>query len=398
MLRVNEPDSLKNPSPVRSIGVVGGGQLARMMIPAAIELGLTVKVLATSPSESAAQVSPHVVIGAHDDHRAVTSFARAVDVLTFDHEHVPTHFLEQLEADGVPVRPGPKALMYAQDKLAMRQRLTELGHPCPRWWRIESAADLEKALREAGGELVLKTARGGYDGKGVMIVRSLSDAEDWLSRGAPLLAEEKVPFVRELSAQVARRPGGESETYPVVESEQANGICFRVSAPAPGLDCERDAQIRDLAKAIARDLGVVGMLAVELFEYPDGRVAVNELAMRPHNTGHWSMDGAVTGQFEQHLRAVADLPLGATEPLAEGAVMVNLLGAEREDLVAGAALAVACDPEVKVHLYGKEVRLGRKVGHVTIVGDDAEVRSRALEAAARIVHTTHDSQHEREHT
>lgn len=372
-------------SAARTIGVVGGGQLARMMIPAAIELGLTIKVLATDPAESAAQVSSHVSIGAHDDADAVTEFARTVDVLTFDHEHVPTDILLALEKEGIAVRPGPSALVYAQDKLKMRERLTELGHPCPRWWRIESEKDLAAALADAGGELVLKTARGGYDGKGVMLVSSVDDARDWLNRGAALLAEEKVPFVRELSAQVARRPGGETVTYPVVESEQSNGVCFRVSAPAPHLEGQRALGIESLAKAIANDLGVVGMLAVELFEYPDGRVAVNELAMRPHNTGHWSMDGAVTGQFEQHLRAVADLPLGATKPIAQGAVMVNLLGGTRDDLVAGAALAVERDADVKVHLYGKGVRPGRKVGHVTIVGSDANVRSRALDAAALII-------------
>lgn len=375
-------------APARTIGVVGGGQLARMMIPAAIELGLTVSVLATSPEESAAQVCPHVTIGAHDDAAAVMAFARTVDVLTFDHEHVPTEILEALEAEGVAVRPGPAALVYAQDKLAMRERLTELGHPCPRWWRIENRADVEHALEEAGGSLVLKTARGGYDGKGVMVISSVDEAEDWLSRGNPLLAEEKVPFVRELSAQVARRPGGDAAPYPIVESEQRDGVCYRVSAPAPGLDDDRAREVQNLATRIAQDLGVVGMLAVELFEYPDGTIAVNELAMRPHNTGHWSMDAAVTGQFEQHLRAVADLPLGATTPIADGAVMVNLLGGTREDLIEGSTLAVDADPEVKVHLYGKSVRPGRKLGHVTITGHDSRVRGRALAAAETITHDT----------
>ncbi len=371
--------------PVRSIGVVGGGQLARMMIPAAIELGISISVLATSPDESAAQVAASVHQGRHDDPDAVTAFAKTVDAITFDHEHVPPAILRSLEGAGVRVRPGSQALLHAQDKLIMRERLTELGHPCPRWWRISSAEELDAAIAEAGGELVVKTARGGYDGHGVAIVTSSAEAADWLG-DEPLLGEEKVPFVRELSAQVARRPGGDSVSYPVVESEQRNSVCFRVAAPAPGLSDQRQQEIQALARRIADDLGVVGMLAVELFDLPDGSVAVNELAMRPHNTGHWSMDGARTSQFEQHLRAVADLPLGDPSPLTPASVMVNLLGGTREDLADGAWAAVAADPAVKIHLYGKGVRPGRKVGHVNLAGDDmAALTDRGLAAASVIV-------------
>lgn len=362
------------------VGVIGGGQLARMMIPAAIELDLELHVLATSPDESAARVSPHVMLGRHDDPQAVTTFARNVDVVTFDHEHVPADLLHALEHEGVAVRPGPDALVYAQDKLAMRARLTELGHPCPKWWRIEKENDLAEALEVSGNDLIVKTARGGYDGHGVMRVRTIDDARDWLERGEPLLAEERVPFVRELSAQVARRPGGEIASYPVTESEQKDGVCFRVCAPAPELSAEVSERARALAENIASDLAVVGMLAVELFEYPDGRIAVNELAMRPHNTGHWSMDGCVTSQFEQHLRAVADLPLGDTTLTSPWTVMVNTLGDTRGNLADGAREALAHDPGIKLHLYGKSVRSGRKLGHVTAMGmdrDDAERRARA---------------------
>ncbi|MCG7443023.1 5-(carboxyamino)imidazole ribonucleotide synthase [Dermabacter vaginalis] len=380
----------KNVRPPR-IGVIGGGQLARMMIPVAIELDLELHVLATSPDESAARVSPHVMLGHHDDPEAVTAFARSVDVVTFDHEHVPTGLLHALEHEGVAVRPGPEALVYAQDKLAMRARLTELGHPCPAWWRVETEADLETALRKSGGDLILKTARGGYDGHGVRRVRAIEDARDWLERGEPLLAEERVPFVRELSAQVARRSSGEIASYPVTESEQKDGVCFRVSAPAPGLSVEASTRARDLAANIANDLGLVGMLAVELFEYPDGRIAVNELAMRPHNTGHWSMDGCVTSQFEQHLRAVADLPLGDTTPTSPWTVMVNTLGDTRENLAEGAREALAHDPAIKVHLYGKSVRQGRKLGHVTALGTDLEQTERRARAAAHTIVTGDES-------
>ena len=353
--------------------MVGAGQLARMMLGPAIELGLELEVLATDPAESAAAVAARVRLGRHDDETAVRGLAEEVDVLTFDHEHVPTAILEGIGRDALAaVRPGPGALVHAQDKLIMRERLTALGHPCPRWWRIDSAAALEDALGEAGGRLVVKTPRGGYDAHGVRIVETAAEADDWLGEHGELLAEELVPFTRELSAQVARRPGGEARAYPVVQSLQKDGVCYEIVAPAPGLDDADQRRIQDLALAIAEDLRVTGMLAVELFETADGRVLVNELAMRPHNTGHWSMDGAVTGQFEQHLRAAADLPLGATTPLAPVAVMVNLLGGTAQDLAPGTAAALAQEPGLKVHLYGKSVRPGRKIGHVTLLGDDAE--------------------------
>jgi len=369
------------------IGVVGAGQLARMMIPAAVELDLPLAVLATDPAESAAAVAADVRLGRHDDEQAVRALAASCDVLTFDHEHVPQPILRGIEADGATaVRPGAAALAHAQDKLVMRERLTALGHPCPRWWQASDIASLDRALAEAGGRAVVKTPRGGYDGHGVRVIERAEQARDWLESSGTLLVEELVDFTRELSAQVARRPGGEAVAYPVVQSTQADGICFEVIAPAPGLDADRQREIQRLALDIAADLDVVGMLAVELFETADGAVLVNELAMRPHNTGHWGMDGAVTGQFEQHLRAVADLPLGDPSPLAPWAVMVNLLGGAREDLAAGAAEAMALDPGVKVHLYGKSVRAGRKVGHVTVTGADLdEVRGRARRAERLIV-------------
>ena len=369
------------------VGIIGAGQLARMMLGPAIELGLTTPVLATDPAESAADVAARVQLGRHDDEQSVQALAAEVEVITFDHEHVPAAILERLEQEGTTaVRPGPAALVHAQDKLVMRERLTALGHPCPRWWRIATTADLTAALAEAGGRIVVKTPRGGYDAHGVRIVERPEQADEWLAEHGELLAEELVPFTRELSAQVARRPGGEAVTYPVVQSVQKDGVCYEVVAPAPGLDDAAQQRIQALALAIAEDLGVTGMLAVELFETASGEVLVNELAMRPHNTGHWSTDGAVTGQFEQHLRAVADLPLGSTAPLAPVSVMVNLLGGGAEDLAPGAHAALAADPGLKLHLYGKSVRPGRKLGHVTLLGDDAdELLARAHRAERLII-------------
>lgn len=374
--------------PARRIGVIGGGQLARMMLGPAIELGLAVEVLATAPDESAAQGAAAVRIGRHDDPAAVRDLAEAADVLTFDHEHVPAEILESILDEGIAaVRPGPAALVHAQDKLRMRERLSAAGHPCPRWWRAASPQEVDAALAaETSGRLVAKTPRGGYDGHGVRVISSSADVADWWELHPELLLEELVPFARELSAQVARRSGGESAAYPVVQSTQRDGVCFEVVAPAPGLDAADQERIQQLALRIAEDLDVTGMLAVELFETEDGEILINELAMRPHNTGHWSMDAAVTGQFEQHLRAVADLPLGSTAPVAPHAVMVNLLGGQESDLARGMRAAMEQDGGLKVHLYGKDVRPGRKVGHVCVAGEDLEdLRARAHRAERLII-------------
>jgi 5-(carboxyamino)imidazole ribonucleotide synthase len=351
---------------------------------------LHLRLLATDPQESAAQVIPDVLLGRHDDPSAVQELARDVDVVTFDHEHVPQEVLATL-GDLAPARPGPAALTHAQDKLTMRRRLTELGHPCPRWWEVADAGALDEAIAAAGGRAVVKTPRGGYDGHGVRIVEKAEQVADWCTGHESLLVEELVPFTRELSAQVARTPSGEIATYPVVRSTQKDGVCFEVLAPAPDLDAEAQERIQGLARAIAEDLGVTGMLAVELFELADGRVLVNELAMRPHNTGHWSMDGAVTGQFEQHLRAVADLPLGSTASHAPYAVMVNLLGGSRVDLAPGVAEALRRDPALKVHLYGKGVRPGRKLGHVTVIGEDPDDLLARAHRAERLIIEGSDS-------
>jgi 5-(carboxyamino)imidazole ribonucleotide synthase len=274
----------------------------------------------------------------------------------------------------------------------MRARLEDLGLPSPRHRVVEDPAGVADFAASVGGfPVVLKTTRGGYDGKGVWVVEGIADCptafEVAASTGVRILAEEKVDFRRELSALVARSPSGQVAVYPVVESLQRDGICAEVIAPAPDLDPELAVEAQRIAMRIAGELGVTGILAVELFETRDGRVLVNELAMRPHNTGHWSIDGAVTGQFENHLRAVLDLPLGAPEARARWTVMVNILGGEHgalsQDLYGGYPHVFARDPRLKVHLYGKDVKPGRKVGHVTAYGDDLhDVRSRARHAAA----------------
>lgn len=353
--------------------MIGGGQLARMSAEAATALGIGFRVLAQSPTDPAAQVVRDVNFGSHDDIDALLAFAKGCEVVTFDHEHVPPAYLEQLEALGVAVRPGPAALFHAQDKIHMRQSLTDIGVPCPRW-RVVSALDhVIEFAAQVSWPVVLKTSRGGYDGRGVWVIKSAKQAAEVLAiplaAGAQWLAEEHIDFTQELAAQVARSPHGQAVAYPIARTTQINGICAEVVVPCPGLSAERAAQAQEIALRIARDLNVTGMLTVELFDTGE-EIYVNELAMRPHNSGHWSIDGAVTSQFENHLRAVLDLPLGDPRAVAPYAVMVNILGGDVDDLYSAYRHVLARDPGIKVHLYGKDVRPGRKLGHVTVIGDN----------------------------
>ncbi|MBV2366040.1 5-(carboxyamino)imidazole ribonucleotide synthase [Streptomonospora nanhaiensis] len=371
---------------VPRVGMVGGGQLARMTHQAGIALGVDFRVLAGSPGDSAARVCGDVQLGDDRGLADLLAFAKSCDVLTFDHEHVPEPVLREVEAAGAVVRPGRAALQHAQDKLRMRTRATELGLPCPRWRAVSAIEQIEAFGAEAGWPLVLKAARGGYDGKGVWVVADPAEAAAVLARaddaGVQLLAEEKVAFRRELAVQVARSPYGQLAVYPVVETVQRDGICHEVIAPAPDLPEDKALRAQELAIDLAHALDVVGLLAVELLETDDG-IVINELAMRPHNSGHWTMDGARTSQFEQHLRAVLDLPLGSPRTTAPYTVMANVLGGADPDVYGRYIHVMAKDPEVKVHLYGKEVRPGRKIGHVNVAGDDpADLLARARDAAA----------------
>lgn len=352
----------------------------------AAELGLTLSVLAEAPDASAALVIPSAPVGEHTDVDAVLAFARECDVVTFDHEQVPADVLAALAAAGVVMQPTPEALVFAQDKIEMRRRLTDLGIPCPRWAEAHTAADVTAFGESAGWPVVAKTPRGGYDGKGVKVVGSADELAEWLERAAaeesPLLLEEKVPFLRELAVLLARSPSGQAAAWPVVETVQTDSICTEVIAPAAELDPDLAARATEAGLRIAGELGVTGVMAVELFELPGGEFVVNELAMRPHNSGHWSMDGAVTGQFEQHLRAVLDLPLGSPKPRHRWTVMGNILGGGHPELYPAYRHVMARDPEIKAHLYGKGVRPGRKIGHVNVSGNDlADLRERARHAA-----------------
>ena len=372
-----------------TVGIIGGGQLARMSYAPATALGLRLRLLAEGPDVSAATVFGDVTVGDYTDPEVVRRFASACDIVTFDHEHVPTGLLRDLEHDGVRVRPGPAALVHAQDKAVMRDRLTAMGAPCPTYRLVRDADALTVFGDKQGWPVIAKTSRGGYDGKGVWKIDSAQQATDpfqGLGDTAEVIAEEYVDFARELSALVVRSPSGQAVAYPISESVQRNGICTQTTTPAPGLDDEQAMAAEQLALTIAAELGVVGVLAVELMQRRDGSVVVNELAMRPHNTGHWTIDGAYTSQFENHLRAVVDLPLGDPAAREPWTVMVNVLGGSVTDLPSALLHCFARDRRLRIQLYGKQVRPGRKVGHVTAYGHDLDdVTRRARHAAGYLM-------------
>ena len=387
------PDSTPVVGPV--VGMVGAGQLARMTAQAAIGLGVGFRVLAGSAADSAAQVTAGTQIGDYRSLDDLRAFAAGGDVLTFDHEHVPGGHLAALEAAGVRVRPSAEALRFTQDKLAMRERLAGLGIDCPRFAPVSGIAEVE-AFAAGTWPVVLKAVSGGYDGKGVWVCASAAQARAVLAHGLALIAEEYVAFDRELAVLAARSPHNQGAVYPVVETVQRDGICREVIAPAPGLAPGRAAHAEELALRIAAELGVSGLLAVEMFETSRG-LLVNELAMRPHNCGHWTIEGAVTSQFEQHLRAVLDLPLGSPALAAPVTVMANVLGAAQPPTMTldeRLHHLFARMPEARVHLYGKDERPGRKIGHINFLGSFQEsgpaqlanLRERAERAAHWLSH------------
>ncbi|MBB1509390.1 5-(carboxyamino)imidazole ribonucleotide synthase [Tessaracoccus sp. MC1756] len=372
-----------------SLAIAGGGQLARMMQQAAIPLGIDVRLLAEGPAVSAAQVVPAHTVGDYRSLDTLLDFVDGADVLTFDHEHVPTRHLDIL-AEHVAVRPGSAALRFAQDKAEMREKMAELGIACPAFAVADSPRDLIAFGDNQGWPVIAKASRGGYDGKGVWKLDGPEDAgepfanlpETSAGERVRIVAEEFIDFARELSAIVVRSPSGQVVAYPISETLQEQGICVETVTPAPGMSDEVAAGLQQMAVRIATELGVVGVLAVELMEARDGRIVVNELAMRPHNTGHWTIDGALTSQFENHIRAALDLPLGSPAMRSDVVVMTNVLGGAEDDLTGALQHVFARDREVRVHLYGKEVTPGRKVGHVTCFGTSLDdVRRRARHAA-----------------
>ena len=363
------------------VGIVGAGQLARMLVQAAVPLGIGVRVLA---DDGAARVAAEVDLGSPSDPDALRAFAAKCDILTLDHELVDAETLIAIEAAGKPVRPGPRALLFAKDKLHQRTEFAAAGLPVPIFEGAGGSGVISFAAKH-DWPVIAKAQRGGYDGRGVWVVPSLPDSakvqREAQKRGLTLMLEEFVHIKRELAVIVARRPSGEAVVYPIVETVQRDGICHEVIAPAD-IPAEVAEQARDLGLRIAELTGAVGIVATELFWTEDGRVLINEIATRPHNSGHFSIDGCVTSQFENHLRAVLDWPLGPTDLLAPSVVMANLLGLDDQSLAPRVAATLAADPGVHPYLYGKQSRPGRKIGHVNVVGDNVEeTRARAICAA-----------------
>ena len=346
------------------VGVIGGGQLARMMIPAAINLGIELRVFAEA-EDSSARIAASTV-GDYTDSDQVLAFAQSVDVVTFDHEHVPLENLARLVSEGIAVFPPPEALALTQDKTVMRAELARLDIPQPRWTAVDQEGPDAPEL-VGGFPCIAKLPVGGYDGKGVRVIHSWNDVRDWLDRG-PILLEALVSFRRELSQLSARRPSGGWSSWPLVETHQDGGVCSVVVSPAPGITKGQAAEAQDIAQRIATKCNVVGVLAVEMFENHDGRILVNELAMRPHNSGHVLTEQSVTSQFEQHLRAVTDMPLGSTELRQPSGVMANIFGGAPVEKWAAVSEQF---PEVKFHSYQKAFRPGRKAGHLVVTGENA---------------------------
>jgi 5-(carboxyamino)imidazole ribonucleotide synthase len=369
------------------VGVVGAGQLARMTYQAGIPLGLTVRLLAASPDESAALVGQDVTIGSPTSRQDLAAFAAGCDVITFDHELVDAGHLAALEAEGHNVQPTADVVALVQDKRRQRADLSRMGFPVPAFRFVDDTAGVVDFAAAAGWPVVIKAARGGYDGRGVWVVPDAAAAgavvAETAARGVPLLVEAWVPIEREVAVLVARRPSGESVVYPMVETVQRDGICHEILAPA-AVPESLAGEGQALGAAIAEACGTTGILAIELF-VAGGKLLINELAARPHNSGHSSIEGNITSQFENHLRAVLDWPLGDPGPAAPAVATVNVLGRSTVDPATRLPAALAV-PGLHVHLYGKPARPGRKLGHVTVTGPDAaDALARARRGAEILV-------------
>jgi len=363
--------------------MVGAGQLARMTQRAAIDLGVHLTVLAVRDDEPAVTAGASYRLGRADDPAALTALAAAVDVVTLDHELVDVATLAAIEARGIPVRPSPRALRVAQDKLVARETFARLGLPGPAHVVASDSDGIDALVATHGWPLVAKARTGGYDGRGVEMVADRAALDAVLARGGDWIVEQRIEIALEVAVLVARRPQGETVVYPVVETLQRDGICHELVMPAR---VAADIAERAVATAlrIAEGIDAVGILAVELFVTSDGAVLVNEIAVRPHNSGHATIEACATSQFTNHLRAVLDWPLGGTELQAGCAATVNVLGIDGSDIAARVPAALAVQG-ARVHLYGKDARPGRKIGHVTVLGEDAEQALLAARRAAAIL-------------
>jgi len=343
-----------------TVGVIGAGQLARMMVAPASALGINLILFAQSGDDSGAQITSHV-IGDYSDLAALQKFAQGCDVITFEHELVPLSVIKGLESAGVRVYPSSSAFVYSQDKAEMRKKLAH--YPAPEWKVVTSTSEVDQY------PLIAKAISGGYDGRGVWKINSQDELAEVLRTTPRLLIEELISFDSEIAVMVARSPHGQATSWAPTQTVQEDGICTMTISPAQEISDEIAERAQKLALEIAADVGVIGVMAVEMFVKGE-KIFINELAMRPHNSGHWTIDGSRTSQFEQHLRAILDLPLGDPAMVAEYAVMGNILGGEKTDMYRPYLHLMARNPDLKFHQYKKEVRPGRKIGHVTATGSN----------------------------
>jgi 5-(carboxyamino)imidazole ribonucleotide synthase len=362
------------------VGMAGAGQLARMTFQAAADLDVRMQVLAGTADDAAVRAGAPYRLGPPDDLAALRTIARSADVLTLDHEHVPIQVLERLVADGHVVRPGPRAVRLAADKLHARRDLQAAGFPVPRFAEVHDVAGVAALAERTGWPVVVKARGGGYDGRGVHVVRDVHEAAAVLAAGGAWLAEEHVDLGSEVSVLLARRPGGETAVYPLAETTQVDGICRELTLPAL-LDPQLELDARELGIAIAEHAGVCGVAAIELFVTTGGGLLVGELAVRPHNSGHATIEACRTSQFHNHLRGILDWPLGDPGLRVPAAAMVNVLGAGDGRTTSRLPRALAV-PGAAVHLYGKAERAGRKLGHVTATGPDPQAALQIARAAA----------------
>ncbi len=356
------------------LGVIGAGQLARMMVAPAIQLGVTLRVFANSSEDSAAQIVDHV-LGDYRSAEEVLKFAQDCDVLTFEHELIPESVIRVLEGKGITVRPSANAFKFSQDKAFMRQELSRFEIAGPRWQVLDRAEEVS-----LGFPLIAKSISGGYDGKGVWVIEDEIALSELLAKAGKLLIEEKIDFDYEIAVMVSRSPHGQAATWSPTLTIQKDGICIQTITPPPQLSESLLIQASGIALKIAKIIGLVGVMAVEMFVIED-RILVNEVALRPHNSGHWTIEGSITNQFEQHIRAVLDLPLGETSMRAPYAVMGNVIGGQKTDMYRPYLHLYARNPEIKIHQYRKSVRPGRKVGHVTAIGNNLSLLQENIEHA-----------------
>jgi len=347
-------------SPFPRVGIIGAGQLGRMSAAPATALGIDLLLLAQSESDSGAQVT-NFEIGDYRDLAQVREFAKKCDLITFEHELIPISVVRALESEGVKFYPTSESFIYSQDKAAMREKLA--NYQAPKWQVITNANEV------SAFPVIAKSISGGYDGRGVWKIDSEKELAEILELNHKLLIEELIEFDFEISVMVARSPHGQAATWSPTQTIQSDGICTMTIAPAQDLTAELSQEAQQIALSIAAEIKLVGVMAVEMF-VKGSQLYLNELAMRPHNSGHWTIDGSVTSQFEQHLRAILDLPLGDTSMLADYAVMGNVLGGEKKDMYRPYLHLLARTPKLKIHQYRKEVKPGRKIGHVTLLGDN----------------------------